>query len=230
MEAFQANGLGPGIDVQAELQMKTGSPSFNFQHPAANVPQFAKEPPVPLQRTAIHRQQARRSGQMSLPKLAPGSSGQDSAFQASPQAHPTPSSHTSSPTNASTRSPMAIQQGGNTPPTSAIVAQPQQQQFQAFPRPSQQQPNQTFYHPISPQGQRVPQQRPPFHSNTSVQSNLSSGSRRSMTQPMSAGGGPGPVSAGQSASAYYPSPFQKHIDQLGKLTPIMSNRTVFVLG
>lgn len=214
--------------------MKTGSPTLNFQHPAANMPQFTKEPPVPLQRTAIHRQQARRSGQNFLPKLAPGSSNQDQTFQTSPQAHPTPSSHTSSPTNVSTRSPMVMQQGGNTPPTSTILAQPQQQQFQAFARPSQQQPNQPFYHSLSPQGQRVPQQQqrpaapPHYQSNASVHSSHSTGSRQSMTQPMSGGSAPG--SAGQSASAYYPSPFQKHIDQLGKLTPPTPNRTVFVLG
>lgn len=214
--------------------MKTGSPTLNFQHPAANIPQFAaKDPPVPLQRTAMHRQQARRSGQNFLPKLAPGSSNQDPNYQASPQAHPTPSSHTSSPTNVSTRSPQVMQQGGNTPPASAILAQPQQQQFQSFPRPSQQQPNQPYYHPISPQGQRVPQQRPAapqhYQSNASVHSSHSTGSRQSMTQPMSAGGAPG--SAGQqSASSYYPSPFQKHIDQLGKLTPFIPNRTLFVLG
>ena len=208
--------------------MKTGSSTLNFQHPAANIPQFTKDPPVPLQRTAIHRQQARRSGQNFLPKLAPGSSNQDQNFQTSPQAHPTPSSHTSSPTNVSTRSPLVMQQGGNTPPASTIHAQPQQQQFQSFPRPSQQQPNQPFYNSISPQGQRVPQQRPSYQSNPSVQSSHSNASRQSMTQTMGAGNAPG--SAGHTASSYYPSPFQKHIDQLGKLTPIVPNRTVFVLG
>lgn len=218
--------------------MKTGSPTLNFQHPAANVPQFAKDPPVPLQRTAMHRQQARRSGQNFLPKLAPGQSAQEQDFagQTPPTAHPTPSSHTSSPTTMSTRSPLVMQQGGNTPPTSALLAQPQQQQFQAFPRPSQQQPNQAFYHPqpMSPQGQRMPQQRPTSThcpGNASAHSSLSTGSRPSLNHPMSAGsGGPGST-GGQSASAYYPSPFQKHIDQLGKFSrSLLLYRTLFVLG
>jgi len=216
-----------GIDVQAELQIKTGSPTLGFQHPAANVPQFAKEPPVPLQRTAMHRQQARRSGQNFLPKLAPGQPNQEQNFQTSPNAHPTPSSHTSSPTTMSTRSPLAVQQGGNTPPNAAVLAQPQQQQqqFQAFPRSSQQQPNQAFYQPISPHGQRAPQQQRPapthYQSNASVQSSHSAGSRTGMNNPMNVVNAPHGGAGGQSASAYYPSPFQKHIDQLGKLTRLL---------
>ncbi len=203
--------------------MKTGSPTLSFQHPAANIPPIP--PQQPLQRTAIQRHQARRSGQNFLPKLAPGQATQDVNFQNSPQGHPTPSSHTSSPTNPMTRSPLVMQQGGNTPPNTAVLAQPQQQQqhFQAFPRTSQQPPNPAFYQrqQMSPNTQRgVAQQR--YQNNASAVSSHSTGSRQSIGQPMSAGANPNPVS-GSSASQYYPSPFQKHIDQLGKfLHPLLA--------
>ena len=200
-----------GIDVQAELQMKTGSPTLGFQHPAANIPHIPAPQPA-LQRTAMQRQQARRSGQNYLPKLAPGQANTDMTFQGSPQGHPTPSSHASSPTSLSTRSPMVVQQGGNnTPPTSTVVAQPQIQQFHNFARSSQQPPNQAFQQrqQISPNTQRPgpPQQ---YHSNSN---------RNSVNAPMSAGVPGGNINQSIPASQFYPSPFQKHIDQLGKLTP-----------
>ncbi|KAK5173737.1 uncharacterized protein LTR77_002418 [Saxophila tyrrhenica] len=205
--------LEKGINVQAELQMKTGSPTLSFQHPAANMPPMPAPQP-PLQRTAMQRHHARRSGQNFLPKLAPGQSNQDPNFQNSPQGHPTPSSHSSSPTNVSTRSPMVSQQGGNTPPNTAILAQPQQQHFQTFPRTSQPPPNPAFYQrqQISPNVQRqgAPQ---PYQSNASAVSSHSTGSRKSLGPSMSSGANPGSVGA-SSASQYYPSPFQKHIDQL----------------
>ena len=218
--------------------MKTGSPTLGFQHPAANIPQI-QPPQPPLQRTAIHRQHARRSGQNFINKLAPSQSSADTGFQSSPQGHPTPSSHPSSPTSLSTRSPMVMQQGGNTPPTSAILAQPQAQQFHPFSRtPSQQQqqpPNSSFYPnqpQMSPLTQRAPPQRPAppsnYQSSASVVSSQSTGSRQSLNPPPSASGGGG-GSAGPPASHFYISPFQKHIDQLGKLTPIFPHRTVFVL-
>lgn len=201
--------------------MKTGSPTLGFQHPAANIPQI-QPPQPPLQRTAMQRHQARKSGNF-LPKLAPGQANNDMVFQGSPQGHPTPSSHASSPTSISTRSPMVIQQGGNsTPPTSAILAQPQMQQYHNFaPRSSQQPPNQAFQQrqQMSPNAQRPvpPSQFPNSHA---------APNRNSLTAPMSVGGNVNPAIP---ASQFYPSPFQKHIDQLGKFSPIPIYRTVFVL-
>lgn len=200
-----------GIDVQAELQMKTGSPTLGFQHPAANIPQIPPPQP-PLQRTAMHRHQARRSGTNFLPKLAPGQSNNDMAFQGSPQGHPTPSSHASSPTTVSTRSPMVIQQGGNnTPPTSTVLAQPQMQQYHNFARSSQKPPNAAFQQrqQMSPNAQRS---GPP----SSHLSNQSASNHSSLGASMSTG-----LPGGNAipASQFYPSPFQKHIDQLGKFTP-----------
>jgi hypothetical protein len=196
--------------------MKTGSPTLGFQHPAANIPHIPAPQP-PLQRTAIQRHQARRSGQNFLPKLAPGQSGSDVNFQASPRGHPTPSSHTSSPTNVSTRSPMVMQQGGNTPPTSTVLAQPQAQHFHTS---QQQPPNQTFFQrqQMSPNAQRP---APPSHyqSSASVVSNHSTGSRQSLSGSMSAGGNSNAPS-GSHPSQYYPSPFPNHYDKLGKFLPI----------
>lgn len=201
--------------------MKTGSPVLGpgFMQPVPGLPQ-----PPQLQRTALQRQQARRSaGQNFLPKLAPGQSNSDLNFSTnSPHAHPTPSSHASSPSQISMRSPMNMQQGGMTPPTSAVNAQPQAQHFQAFAaRSSQQQPNQAFYQ-AQQQPSSVPRgaQRPA----TSTYSNSPGGapsvsgtSNPNLGQSMSAA--PAGGAGTQSASSFYPSPFQKHFDQLGKLTP-----------
>lgn len=201
-------------------------------HPAANVPQVQASQP-PLQRAAVQRQQARRSGGPAfLPKLAPGQANPEVGFPtSSPQGHPTPSSHASSPTNVPTRSPMAMQQGGMTPPASTVLAQGQAQQFHAYPRSSQQ-PSNPGYYSIPHQTQNLARQphRPPppsqHQSSASVVSSLSTGSQHSLNPPpalpmMSAGQGNVSTNTGpSSASAYYPSPFQKHIDQLGKLTPI----------
>ncbi|KAF2765827.1 hypothetical protein EJ03DRAFT_279306 [Teratosphaeria nubilosa] len=203
--------LEKGIDVQAELSIKTGSPILGpgVVAPAAGLPQPQASQPQ-LQRTAVQRQHARRSGQGFLPKLAPGQTNQDMVFAGSPQGHPTPSSHTSSPTNMPTRSPMTMQQGGMTPPMSSVVAQGQAQQFHTYPRSSQQPPNASFYAPqqSSTNIQRSsypPQQTTKCQNVPSAVANPSS-----LNSPLSAGH----IKVG--ASAYYPSPFQKHIDQLGK--------------
>jgi len=160
----------------------------------------------------------------------------------SPQAVPTPSSHVSSPNTVSTRSPVATHQGGMTPPTSAVLAQPQAQQYQqSFSRTQQPPLNTQFYQPAQHQTQhlhRVQRPAPPqqYHSNTSgISSQSPSSQSAGHTGPpgsSGSGGGSNGTSAVPSASAYYPSPFQKHIAQLGKFTPPpspLSNRTLFVL-
>ena len=196
--------------------MKSGSPTLGLQYPAPMIPHI--QPPYPpLQRTAMQRHQQRRSGHNFLPKLAPGQSSANMTFQGSPQGHPTPSSHASSPTSISTRSPMVMQQGGtSTPPTSAVLAQPQLQQLQGFARSSGPQHNQAYQQrqPISPNAQRP---GPPYqHQSTgSIHSSRSADRRNSMNTPMSANG----PNAALSASHFYPSPFQKHNEQLGKFTP-----------
>ena len=160
--------------------MKTGSPALG----PAYVPHHAPPPMMsaPLQRTALSRQHARRSGQTYPQRMAPGSAPQpDLSFSArSPQGHPTPSSHASSPTTMSNQSPAAMQPGGMTPPASVIAGgQPQ-------------------YPPRSRYIMQHPPQRP-YQSANGVP-----------TISDSTTGAPA------NGSAFYPSPFQKHIDQLGK--------------
>jgi hypothetical protein len=216
----------PGIDVQTELQMKTGSPAFpaGFMQQLTGMPQMQSSQP-PLQRAAIQRQHARRSAQALTPKLAPGHSHGDLGFNAtSPQAGPTPSSHVSSPSNLSTRSPIAMQTGGMTPPASGLHAQPQTQHF---PRSQQPSLNPVMYQPPQ-QTSHLQRAQRPGQFQSAGNSSLSkppnnSHSNQHQHPPGSSGSGangtPGSVT---SASAYYPSPFQKHIDQLGKLTPPLS--------
>ncbi|KAI1261178.1 hypothetical protein F5Y18DRAFT_431484 [Xylariaceae sp. FL1019] len=91
--------LEKGIDVQAELQAKTGSPNLGPTH----IPPSMMQPP-PMQRTILSRQHnARRSASSLAPKLEPGATSmpQDAVRQsvASPKTRPTPPTHTASPTN-----------------------------------------------------------------------------------------------------------------------------------
>ncbi|KAK4950791.1 hypothetical protein LTR10_010784 [Elasticomyces elasticus] len=198
--------LEKGIDVQAELQVKTGSPILGpgFMPPGSSLPHPRPNVQTPLQRAAVQQQHARRSGGAGfLPKLAPGQSTGDPNFaQASPGGHPTPSSHSSSPTNVQTRSPSMMHQGGMTPPVAAALAQSQAQQYQAYSRSSLPQPTPSFYQ----------QQRPPPPSHYQGSTSTVSSQSANLNPPL--GVGRGMTSGPSSASTYYPSPFQKHIDQL----------------
>jgi len=206
--------------------MKQGSPILGpgFLPPGATLPQPRPPAQTPLQRAAVHQQHARRSGSF-LPKLAPGQPSADPNFpQASPGGHPTPSSHSSSPTNVPTRSPPIVHQGGITPPTSASLAQGQAQQYHGYPRSSLAQlPNPGIFPPSQqqpPMGmqRQMSRSQPPHHyqSSASTVSTQSAVIHTNFNAPTSAGG---PASAGP--SSYYPSPFQKHFDQLGKSLPIL---------
>jgi hypothetical protein len=107
--------LEKGIDVQAELRAKTGSPHLGPTHMQQNMAQ-----PPTVQRAIMNRHhQARRSNSSIAPKLEPG------APMQSPQSRPTPSSHVSSPTS---NSPGFTNQGVMTPPASDSQMQFQQHQ------------------------------------------------------------------------------------------------------
>lgn len=110
-----------GIDVQAELRAKTGSPSLGPTH----MPQNMAQPPT-VQRAIMNRhQQARRSVSNIAPKLEPGTAPATLAISrsnVSPQSHQT--SHHSSPT---INSPGFSSQGVMTPPASDSHIQLQQQ-------------------------------------------------------------------------------------------------------
>ncbi|KAI5864510.1 hypothetical protein GGS23DRAFT_604153 [Durotheca rogersii] len=92
--------LEKGIDVQAELHAKTGSPNLGPTH----MPQNMVQPP-PMPRTILSRHHhSRRSGSSIAPKLEPGiaSLSQPTGVQqslTSPKTRPTPPSHATSPTN-----------------------------------------------------------------------------------------------------------------------------------
>lgn len=211
--------------MQAELRIKMESPTLAFQHPAADIAQIP--PPQPqLQRSAMQRHQARRSGQNFLPKLAPGQVNSNIGPQHSPRTQPTPSA--SSPSTISTRSPTILQQGGNTPSNLAVLAQPQAQQHLNFSRPSQSRHNHPAYHTtqVFPHTSNPPQrlaQQSAEQGSASVHSGRTSGSRQIMNPPPSARANTAPQS-------FYPSPFERSVNHLGKLSPECRNRTVFVLG
>ncbi|KAI1187431.1 hypothetical protein F5B17DRAFT_320697 [Nemania serpens] len=92
--------LEKGIDVQAELQAKTGSPNLGPTH----MPQNMMQPP-PIQRAILSRHHnSRRSASSIAPKLEPGVTSVPAQVNiqpsvASPKTRPTPPSHSASPTN-----------------------------------------------------------------------------------------------------------------------------------
>ncbi|KAH6624214.1 hypothetical protein B0J18DRAFT_171173 [Chaetomium sp. MPI-SDFR-AT-0129] len=96
--------LEKGIDVQAELRAKTGSPNLGPTH----VPQNLVQPP-PIQRAILNRHHARRSTSGVAPKLEPGIPVSPlpppmhaHASALSPKNRHTPSSHSASPTGTAT--------------------------------------------------------------------------------------------------------------------------------
>jgi hypothetical protein len=190
--------LEKGIDVQAELRAKTGSPSLGPTH----MPQNMVQPPT-VQRAIMNRhQQARRANSNIAPKLEPGLPAVGLApphINQSPQTRQTPSSHHSSP---SSNSPSFPTQGVMTPPGSDTHLQQQQQQQQLL---QQQQRNQQQHKSQMPHGLPLP-----------------GGLGSQMGPAMKGQGTSGPGSMGGVQAAYYPS-FQNHIEQLGKLTrPLLS--------
>lgn len=189
--------LEKGIDVQAELRAKTGSPHLGPTH----MQQSLNQPPT-MGRAIMNRHQNRRSNSNIAPKLEPGTVSASHPYPAmhpntSPQTRPTPPSHHSSPTS---NSPGFAAQGVMTPPASDSQAQMQ--------RVSQ------------PMKAHVHHGLPPV-------------TGPSMVSVMKGQGSSGPSSMGGAPAAYYPTTFQNHIAQLGKLTPpsfpFSFNRAMFVL-
>ena len=124
----------------------------------------------------------------------------------SPQLQPTPPSQALSPTTS--RSPAGLVQGGTTPAGVDLRAQQQQQ-----PRPKSRIPPSYMPSAISTSmsGHNVQPILPASRSSTCIEMTSSTSTH----------------------SSYYPSPFQTHIEQLGKLTrPLLSfllYRALFVL-
>ncbi|KAG8631439.1 hypothetical protein KVT40_000579 [Elsinoe batatas] len=186
--------LEKGIDVQAELQVKTGSPVFDPSHLPTPMP--APIIPTPLQRTAVNRQQARRSYQNVNARVQPATQYMprtSSMSMQSPTGQPTPSSHASSPTAMSNRSTASVQQGGISSPVSTVMAQGQ---VQLSPVVQQQPATRPNRRPMSSQ-----------YTSSSAMSSASTGSSRSMN---TARAGHSHIPPGYA----YPKQFQNHIDQL----------------
>ncbi|KAI0201431.1 hypothetical protein F4808DRAFT_126660 [Astrocystis sublimbata] len=197
--------LEKGIDVQAELQAKTGSPNLGPTH----MPQNMMQAP-PIQRALLNRHHnSRRSASSVAPKLEPGITSVPAQVNiqpsvTSPKNRPTATSHVPSPTNptppynnghiTATSPTTAAPDHGNVrttmpppmkqamPPMSGILPGPRQHLMQ-----QQQQP------PQQPQPQ---QQQPPHHQH------------HQHHQQQQAASGPRP------SSVYPTSSFQNHFQQL----------------
>ncbi|KAJ5835013.1 hypothetical protein N7447_001039 [Penicillium robsamsonii] len=167
--------LEKGIDVQAELRLKTGAPGAP---PKAN--------PMPKAPSAGARPTQRHPAGIASKPETFGMSQREGAYGIpSPQFQATPTSHVSSPSHA--KSPGFGFQGAMSP----VEGRPQ-----LLPQPR------TFSQ-TSPPAISMPQTEP------------------SDSKPQSRGA-MGPRGARVAAAAYYPSPFQKHYDQLGR--PIFTSQ------
>ncbi|KAK7521265.1 uncharacterized protein IWZ02DRAFT_378640 [Phyllosticta citriasiana] len=192
--------LEKGIDVQAELRAKTGSPHLGPTRMPPPAGSAVQQPP-PMQRAIMNRHHQARRSFAAMPQKVDV----DAAVQNhSPQSQPTPASHMSSPSTTATKSPNFMP---SVSPNVGPVSQPQvqqqqtQQQQQIRPQPPRQQ-----YNPLPPP-------RPPVN----TQFNASNGMPNASPVNTPAGGNP-MAGGANGASNYYPSPFQSHMDQLGKLT------------
>lgn len=182
-----------GIDVQAELQLKSGTPGGAPQPKPA--PMAPKQPST-LERAAVNRTSAQRHHQAGIaPKTSEPfgiSQNRDSAYGVpSPQFQATPSSHVSSPSH--TKSPGFGFQGAMSPvgldPQQAQKQQQQQGRPQLLPQPG------NFNQASPPMSLPLSENDP--------------------KPGVSVPGGTRPRAARVPSTAYYLSPFQKHYDQLG---------------
>ncbi|EDN04051.1 predicted protein [Histoplasma mississippiense (nom. inval.)] len=124
------------IDVQAELRLKSGSPNMLSAKPAGQTISQNS----PLSRADSNRQSVNRHKVGETPKLDHSNISQahreDAHTMSSPQLHPTPTSHISSPSTA--KSPGFNLQGGISIPGAGIQTQQQKdtpQLHQLLPPP-----------------------------------------------------------------------------------------------
>ncbi|KAB5516917.1 hypothetical protein GE09DRAFT_1045558 [Coniochaeta sp. 2T2.1] len=197
--------LEKGIDVQAELRAKTGSPTLGPTH----MPQNMVQPP-PIQRALLNRHHARRSNSSIAPKLEPGiaagplppplQSPHALATGVSPKNRPTPPSHTASPTATSYSS-----QHGASPATSGSDHVNGQVRHQHPPNNSMKAP------PV------------PVGGLAAAGAAAAAVARQMhMTRAQQTTGAP-QVPGGVSAAPFYATQaYQNHLEQLGKLTPFLS--------
>ncbi|EMD90460.1 hypothetical protein COCC4DRAFT_159921 [Bipolaris maydis ATCC 48331] len=201
--------LEKGIDVQAELRAKTGSPNLGATRPPLSAHASPNQAPL-QQRAMLNRQQQRRSLQgppkldasNGLPMIQP-----DGPIQRSPLTQPTPGSHLSSPAQSATRSPNFIPHGQSVSPNFGPMHSQQQQQQQ-----QQQQPQQSL-RPQPPRSNFTPMmgaQRPSLVTNQPSSNGLSNAS--------TVGNSGNGVTPNNGPSSFYQTQFTDHMSQLGKLT------------
>lgn len=211
--------LEKGIDVQAELRAKTGSPNLGPTH----MPQNMVQPP-PIQRALLNRHHARRSNSSIAPKLEPGvtsgplppplQSPHAHSTAASPKNRPTPPSHSASPTATTSFS----SQHGASPATSGSDHMTGQMRHQIASGNSM--------------------KAPPVPGNMGNMAAAGAAAAAAAVRHMHMGGppqraGPPHISGGVNSAPFYQTQaYQSHIEQLGKLSrflcPVPSplNRTL----
>ena len=195
--------------MQAELKSKTEG---SHVVPQSQNPTGAQQP-TPIQRAVMNRHnQVRRStsgsqgSRILKPHSAHSAHASSNHSNHSPQLHPTPP-HTISPSTG--KSPMGVPKGGIISPSVDLKAQQQ---------PQQHQPLDTRGYPQQPPTRlSIPATRPSMQNMTPS------------TVDSSRGSDVGSIAG--SHSSFYPSTFQAHIEQLGKLPhPLLLCRALFVLG
>lgn len=189
--------LEKGIDVQAELRAKTGSPNLGptrVQPSALNSP---NQPPL-QQRAILNRQHQRRSLQgppksdvsNGLPMIQP-----DGPIQRSPLTQAAPGSLLASPAQSATRSPNFAPHGQTVSPNFGPIPPQQQQQQPLRPQP----PRSNFTPMMAPQ-------RSSLMANQSPSNGISGAS----TVGSSASG----ITQSSGSSNFYQTQFTDHMVQL----------------
>lgn len=193
-----------GIDVQAELRAKTGSPNLGPTRPPVSAHNSPNQAPL-SQRAVLNRQQQRRS--LQGPPKADGSNGlpmiqPDGPIQRSPLSQPTPGSHLSSPAQSATRSPNFMPHGQSVSPNFGPIPPQQQQQQPLRPQP----PRSNFTPNMGPQRPAILTNQPPANGMSNA--------------PPVANNGNG-ITQNSSTGFQFQTQFTDHMSQLGKLTPFL---------
>lgn len=200
-----------GIDVQAELRLKSGSPSV----PVANTATYTNQP-SPLSRPPMTQQSSSRMPAGIAPNPDTGRRPQYDVH--SPQLQPTPSSHVSSPSTA--KSPGFPLQPAMSPAASDIHSSQQQRHaFGPFPRSHMlPQPGNFVTGPsiMTPPSASDPAENVASRS-AATGNSLNSSSNNNHN------------SHSRGASTFYMSPFQKHYEQLGKFLTLQTLSYIMIL-
>ncbi|KAF1971276.1 hypothetical protein BU23DRAFT_646864 [Bimuria novae-zelandiae CBS 107.79] len=203
--------LEKGIDVQAELQAKTGSPNLGPTRQPTSTTASPNQPALQQRAMMNNRQQQQNRRSLGgMPNKAEGVHGlpmiqPDGAVpNRSPLSQPTPGSHLPSPVASATRSPNFMPQGISVSPNFGSI--PPQQHPQRHPQ-LQPQPPRSQYTPM------MGPQRPSLNTSQLPKNGISNGtpvgsSANVMSRSSTSGG----------TQTYFPTPYSEHMTQLGKLS------------